>query len=570
MKTMWKWILSLGKTDNPCVDDKVDWTSKPIDSLNKPIKWYLPLVGKSGVGNVKFTKRANRYLRAEYYFIIKLIRKGKLKQAINKYFKLMQYSKAFRIHCINKVIKGWYWSIDEKKVSQLLIKIDKILNELDTNPEIRRVYIPKSDNRWRPLGVPSKAWRVVFYMINEILKMLLEKHLHPLQFGFRTGRSGLDAWKYIIKRKLEGSHLYEFDLKACFNKISVDQTLIQLKTVGIPASFIIYMERILTYVPLVATEDIEEEEELKPLYDSRGNLLKGKILKTGMPQGASFSPLLSIFVIGQGIKETGMEVVMFADDGVVICNKRLQPFNFLIKKRWSEFGMIISDKVKKDGTESAKFTDILHFLGMTWDSIDDKILVGENWVKRTEVTNRMINMVIQNGYEGENKSKTWKWIIKGKSLMINLSLKRSTSWHNLILWILRHPMIVRKGFEFLDAQVESTRACLHLIMYWPTNVNTKRRTSLWTKFAWYGPELYGNWDGILAKDDRGVINFAPFIADRPNITWQEIKDREARNRMTLRNRSPEVHYADYQGEWRKTFWANRAIQSPTSHFYQSG
>lgn len=59
-------------------------------------------------------------------------------------------------------------------------------------------------------------------MINDILYMIIEPCIDQSQTGFRPHMSYEDAWKIIIQRIKAGKKMYEFDLKACFNRISID------------------------------------------------------------------------------------------------------------------------------------------------------------------------------------------------------------------------------------------------------------------------------------------------------------------------------------------------------------
>jgi hypothetical protein len=91
-----------------------------------------------------------------------------------------------------------------------------------------------------------------------------------------------------------------------------------------------------------------------------------KILgKRGLPQGLACSPILAIMVIGLAFKKVNLDVIMYADDGIVFTDQKKDPFTHTIKKQLEIYGIILSNKLKKDGTEACKFTDTLSFLGVT-------------------------------------------------------------------------------------------------------------------------------------------------------------------------------------------------------------
>lgn len=377
--------------------------------------------------------------------------------------------------------------VDEESIADfekdLKDNLYKIWNRMSSGcyfpPAVRTVGIPKKDGRVRLLGIPTVADRVAQMVAKMYLEPVLEPNFHQDSYGYRPGKSAIQAVEVTRRRCWKYDWVLEFDIKGLFDNIDHDLLMRAVRKHTDCKWMLLYIERWLK-APFQGEEGICVERT------------------KGTPQGGVISPLLANlflhYVFDKWMERNYPQVPFcrYADDGVVHCRAEAEAglMKEVLESRFKECNLELHPEktriiyCKDDNRRGEHPHTKFDFLGFTFRPRRSKNRWGKPFINFSPAVSN------EAGKEMRQETRRWKLHLRSDKSLEDLSRMFSPIVRG---WINYY------GSFYKSALYPTMRHLNRKLVRWAMRKFKRLRHHLTNAVYWLGriakrqPELFPHW-----------------------------------------------------------------------------
>lgn len=307
--------------------------------------------------------------------------------------------KAYKLVRANKGAAG----IDEESIQtfekNLKDNLYKIWNRMSSGsyfpPPVKAVEIPKMNGGVRVLGVPTVSDRIAQMTAKLYFEPLVEPHFHQDSYGYRPGKSAIDAVRITRTRCWKYDWVLELDIKGLFDNIDHELLMKAVRKHTDCKWVVLYIERWLK----------------APFQKKDGEMVERT---AGTPQGGVISPVLAnlfmhyTFDQWMVIYHPRNPWARYADDAVIHCRTKEEAEQLLeqLEERFKECKLERHpDKTRivycKDDDRRGDYPDItFDFLGYTFRPRRSKNRFGKYFINFTPAVSNKASKAMRQTIRG--------------------------------------------------------------------------------------------------------------------------------------------------------------------------
>lgn len=347
-------------------------------------------------------------------------------------------------------------------------------------PAVKAVPIPKKSGGERILGVPTVADRIAQMVVKLTFEPCVEPYFLPDSYGYRPGKSALDAIGVTRQRCWKYDWLLEYDIRGLFDNLDHQLLMKAVKKHTNNKWVILYIERWL----------------VTPMQMPDGSLQE----KTrGVMQGGVISPILSnlflhyVFDAWMQRNYPTIPWCRYADDGLAHCKTEEEAQQLLaeLSNRFNECGLEMHPgKTKivycKDGSRRKDYPiKSFDFLGYTFRS---------RLCKNTKRNSLFMNFTpaVSKGALKSMRAKTRKYNLRNRT---DLSLEDIARWYNPVLqgWLNYYGKYSRSALYPVWRHVNKTLVAWAMRKYKPLKQHKTKAGRFIERIAEERPNLFVHW-----------------------------------------------------------------------------